>query len=62
MEKSCSGSGDNFFVLNYDNKDIPVKVNGIIYNSYELNESINCEFTSIGEFTRFKRIITPYGG
>ncbi len=30
MEGSCTSSGDIFFVTNYDNKDIPVKVNGII--------------------------------
>ena len=61
IKKKITSSGDKFFVLNYDNKDIPVKVNGIIYNSYEINESVNCDFISIGEFTKFKGIITQYG-
>ena len=61
MEESCTSSGDKFFLLNYDNRDIPVKVNDIIYNSYEINKGVNCEFTSICDFTKFKGIITQYG-
>ena len=56
MEGSCTSSGDKFFVTIYDNKDIPVKVNGIINNSYEFNEGVNCEFTSICNFTSLKAL------
>lgn len=56
QKKKITQKGDHFFVLTLDQKSMPVMVEEEIYNKYNINDSINCEFQSIGELTKFIKI------
>ncbi len=56
QKKKITQKGDHFFVVNIDQKSMPVMVEEEIYNKYNVNDKINCEFESIGEVTRFIKL------
>jgi hypothetical protein len=55
-KKKITQKGDCFFVINYDQKSMPVMVEKDVYNKYNKNDGINCEFESIGDLTKFVKI------
>jgi hypothetical protein len=56
-KKKITQKGDHFFVINSDQKSMPVMVEEETYNKYNVSDSINCEMESIGELTRFIKIV-----
>lgn len=56
-KKKITQKGDHFFVINSEQKSMPVLVEEETYTKYNLNDKINCEFESIGELTRFIKIV-----
>jgi len=57
QKKKITQRGDHFFVIASDQKSMPVMVEEETYNKYNVSDSINCEFESIGELTRFIKIV-----
>lgn len=56
LKKKITKKGEYFFVINTDNKSMPVMVQKEIYNKYNVNDSLSCEFESIGDLTKFVKI------
>jgi len=55
-KKKITQKGDHFFVINSDQKSMPVMVEEETYNKYNVSDSISCEFESIADLTRFIKI------
>ncbi|MDF2985096.1 MAG: hypothetical protein K0R50_606 [Eubacterium sp.] len=55
-KKKITKRGDHFFVINSDQRSMPVMVDEKVYEKYQVNDSISCEFESIGDLTRLVKV------
>lgn len=55
-KKKITQKGDYFFVINSEQRKMPVMVEEDTFNKYKVNDSISCEFESIGDLIKFIKI------
>lgn len=57
LKKKASTKDKYFFVFNYEEREMTIKVSSEQFNQYKENDSVECTFEGIGEFVKITKIV-----